>query len=80
MKRQRYNFDDLLMQLRQKDINNIADVEYAILETSGELSIVKRIRKRNKSKFLRSHLLLMVKFRMKILLIAKFPKCGFEES
>ncbi|MDH5160257.1 DUF421 domain-containing protein [Heyndrickxia oleronia] len=46
MKRQRYNFDDLLMQLRQKDINNIADVEYAILETSGELSIVKKDKKK----------------------------------
>lgn len=42
MKKQRYNFDDLLVQLRQKDINNIADVEYAILETSGQLSIIKK--------------------------------------
>ncbi|MGE8206114.1 DUF421 domain-containing protein [Heyndrickxia sp. NPDC080065] len=46
MKKQRYNFDDLLMQLRQKDINNIADVEYAILETSGELSIIKKDNKK----------------------------------
>ncbi|VEF47667.1 YrbG protein [Bacillus freudenreichii] len=42
MKRHRYNFDDLLMQLRLKDINNIADVEFAILETSGQLSVFKK--------------------------------------
>ncbi|MBD8003683.1 DUF421 domain-containing protein [Bacillus norwichensis] len=42
MKKHRYNFDDLLMQLRQKDISNISDVEFAILETSGELSVFKK--------------------------------------
>ncbi|MED1204760.1 DUF421 domain-containing protein [Heyndrickxia acidicola] len=42
MREQRYNFDDLLTQLRLKDINNIADVEYAILETSGQLSVIKK--------------------------------------
>ncbi|WP_066227480.1 DUF421 domain-containing protein [Heyndrickxia sporothermodurans] len=50
MKKQRYNFDDLLMQLRQKDINNIADVEYAILETSGELSVIKKDNKKKQKK------------------------------
>lgn len=49
MRKIRYNFDDLLTQLRTKDINNIADVEFAILETSGELSIVKRDKKKKKS-------------------------------
>lgn len=42
MRRQRYNFDDLLMQLREKDVRNIADVEYAILEPSGKLSVFER--------------------------------------
>jgi uncharacterized membrane protein YcaP (DUF421 family) len=42
MKRQRYNFDDLLMQLREKDIRNIADVEFAILEPSGKLSVFEK--------------------------------------
>lgn len=42
MKRQRYNFDDLLLQLREKDIRNIADVEFAILETSGKLSVFEK--------------------------------------
>ncbi|GKU81408.1 DUF421 domain-containing protein [Niallia sp. NCCP-28] len=42
MKSQRYNFDDLLLQLREKDIRNIADVEFAILETSGKLSVFEK--------------------------------------
>jgi uncharacterized membrane protein YcaP (DUF421 family) len=42
MREQRYNFDDLLTQLRLKDISNIADVEYAILETTGQLSVIKK--------------------------------------
>jgi len=42
MKKQRYNFDDLLLQLREKNIRNIADVEFAILETSGKLSVFEK--------------------------------------
>jgi uncharacterized membrane protein YcaP (DUF421 family) len=42
MRRQRYNFDDLLMQLREKDIRNIAAVEFAILEPSGKLSVFEK--------------------------------------
>lgn len=45
MKRQRYNFDDLLTQLREKNITNIADVEFAVLETTGKLSVQKKIEK-----------------------------------
>lgn len=40
MKKQSYNMEDLLLQLRQKDVYNILNVKYAILETSGKLSIV----------------------------------------
>ncbi|WP_109429720.1 DUF421 domain-containing protein [Sulfoacidibacillus thermotolerans] len=39
MKRTRYSMSDLLMQLREKDITSIADVEFAILETTGKLSV-----------------------------------------
>jgi uncharacterized membrane protein YcaP (DUF421 family) len=39
MRKHRYNFDDLLLQLREQRIGDIRDVEYAILETSGKLSI-----------------------------------------
>jgi uncharacterized membrane protein YcaP (DUF421 family) len=42
MRKQRYNFDDLLQQLREKDIRNIADVEFAILEPSGKLSVIEK--------------------------------------
>ncbi len=40
LKRLRYNIDDLLAQLRQVNIINIHEVEFAILETSGKLSII----------------------------------------
>lgn len=40
MKKQRYNLDDLMLQLRENKIQNVADVEFAILETSGKLSII----------------------------------------
>ena len=42
MRKQRYNYDDLLLQLREKDIFNLADVEFAILEPSGKLSVLKK--------------------------------------
>lgn len=40
MRKQRYNLDDLLMQLRSEKIDNIGDVEFAVLETSGQLSVM----------------------------------------
>ncbi len=51
MKSQRYNFDDLLMQLRAQNILSVSDVEYAILETSGELSVIekKQVKKSDKT-------------------------------
>lgn len=36
----RYNIDDLLSGLREKDVSNIQDVEFAILEGSGRLSVI----------------------------------------
>lgn len=39
MTRQRYTVDDLLFELRQKSIKSIEDVEYALLEPNGKLSI-----------------------------------------
>ncbi len=42
-----YTLSDLMEQLRSKDIYNIADVEYAILETNGQLSVVPKASKRN---------------------------------
>ncbi|HHX50852.1 MAG TPA: DUF421 domain-containing protein [Clostridia bacterium] len=40
LSRLRYNINDLLEQLREKNFPNIADVEFAILETSGKLSVI----------------------------------------
>lgn len=41
-----YTISDLLEQLRIKDYPNINDVEYAILETNGQLSIIPKSEKR----------------------------------
>lgn len=42
MKKQRYTLDDLLLQLRENRIANVADVEFAILETTGKLSVIEK--------------------------------------
>lgn len=39
MIKQRYNLEDLLTQLRARNVKSIEEVEYAILETSGKLSV-----------------------------------------
>jgi len=39
MIKQRYNLNDLLLQLREKQIRSIEEVDYAILENNGKLSI-----------------------------------------
>lgn len=41
MTKQRYNLDDLLTQVREKQVKSLEEIEYAILETSGKLSIFK---------------------------------------
>ncbi len=39
MIKQRYNLEDFLTQLRARNVKSIEEVEYAILETSGKLSV-----------------------------------------
>lgn len=39
MIKQKYNLDDLLTQLRENSYRNIEEIEYAILENNGKLSI-----------------------------------------
>ncbi|QVK20319.1 DUF421 domain-containing protein [Mycoplasmatota bacterium] len=39
MQKQKYTVDDLVSQTREKGIASLHDVDYAILETSGELSV-----------------------------------------
>ena len=42
MTSQKYNLNDLLLQLRDKGVRSIEEVEYAILETNGKLSVFKK--------------------------------------
>ena len=46
LRREMYTINDLMEQLRSKDIYNVADVEYAILETNGQLSVLPKSQKR----------------------------------
>jgi len=47
LKKERLTINELQEKLRSKDIVNIGDVEYAILETSGDVSIIQKPNKRN---------------------------------
>lgn len=40
LRRTRYSVSDLLLQLREQGIANVADVEFAVLENSGKLSVL----------------------------------------
>lgn len=42
LKRERLNIDDLTMLLRSNRVFSVTDVEYAILESNGELSVLKK--------------------------------------
>lgn len=41
MKKQRYNIDDLITQIRLKDIASFSEIKYLILENSGNISVFK---------------------------------------
>lgn len=49
MLKQRYSLDDLLVELRSNNIKDLRDVEYAVLENNGNLSIFKYEFLNNKS-------------------------------
>ena len=42
MKKERYNISDLMLQLRMNDIQSPSEVEFALLENSGSLTIIKK--------------------------------------
>ena len=42
MVRNRISIDELFSELRQKDVSDISDVEYAILEQNGKLTVIKK--------------------------------------
>lgn len=46
LRREMYTLNDLLEQLRIKNISNLSDVEFAILETNGQLSVIPKSSKR----------------------------------
>lgn len=45
MVKQRYNMEDLMTQLREKGIRSLEEVDFAILESSGNLSVFKKTSK-----------------------------------
>lgn len=40
LKKQRYNLDDLMLQLRENGVTSVSEIDFAILETSGKLSVI----------------------------------------
>ena len=47
LKKERFTISELQERLRGKDIFNLGDVEFAILETNGEVSVITKPNKRN---------------------------------
>ena len=47
MKKERFTINELEERLRGDNVFNISDVEYAILETSGQISVIQKPNKRN---------------------------------
>ena len=47
LKRERFTINELEERLRGNNVSNIGDVEYAILETSGQLTVIQKPNKRN---------------------------------
>lgn len=47
LKKERFTINELQERLRANNIVNLGDVEYAILETSGEVTVVQKPEKRN---------------------------------
>ncbi len=46
LKKERFTINELEERLRSKDVYNLGDVEYAILETSGEVTVIQKPEKR----------------------------------
>lgn len=46
LRRETYNINDLFEQLRNKNVFSVSDVEFAILETNGHLSVLPKSQKR----------------------------------
>lgn len=46
LRRHRFNVSDLLSKLRQQGVYNVADVEFAVLEDTGHLSVIPKSQRR----------------------------------
>lgn len=47
LRKERFTINELEEKLRANNINNISDVEYAILETSGQISVIQKPNKKS---------------------------------
>ena len=47
LKKERFTINELQERLRGNNVTNLGDVEYAILETSGEVTVIQKPEKRN---------------------------------
>lgn len=47
MKKERFTINELQERIRSNNVFNIGDVEYAILETSGQITVIQKPNKRN---------------------------------
>ena len=47
LKKERFTINELQERLRSNNIFNIGDVEYAILETSGQVTVIQKMDRRN---------------------------------
>ena len=46
LKKERFTINELQERLRGNNVSNIGDVEYAILETSGQITVIQKPNKR----------------------------------
>ena len=47
LKEERFTINELQERLREKDVFSLGDVEYAVLETSGKVTVIQKPEKRN---------------------------------
>ena len=47
LKKEKFTINELQERLREKDVFSLSDIEFAILETSGQITIIQKSEKRN---------------------------------
>lgn len=81
MAKARYSLDELMMQLREKNIPDISDVEFAILENSGQLSVILKEEKQpaQKEDVMKSHPLKPFSLPIPLIIEGKVQEKGLEQ-